>query len=101
MATSRGKGQSEPLTLGQALAARVRLIVWCRSCDHRASPMLPIRSRIMVRICRFPIGRGCYGAHCIVTAAPHDSNVHETASAGTRGPQGHILGKAFVIILVS
>jgi len=38
MATSRGKGESEPLTLGQALAAHVRIIAWCKSCNHRAEP---------------------------------------------------------------
>jgi hypothetical protein len=26
------------MTLGQALAAKVRLIVWCKSCGHRAEP---------------------------------------------------------------
>jgi hypothetical protein len=26
------------LTLGQAAAARVRLIVWCRACQHRFEP---------------------------------------------------------------
>jgi hypothetical protein len=27
-----------PMTLGQAFAAKVRLIVWCKSCGHRAEP---------------------------------------------------------------
>jgi hypothetical protein len=27
-----------PMTLGQALAAHVRLIVWCKSCYHCAEP---------------------------------------------------------------
>jgi hypothetical protein len=26
------------LTLGQAVAAKVRLIVWCRACEHGLSP---------------------------------------------------------------
>jgi hypothetical protein len=26
------------LTLGQAVAAHVRLIVWCRACQHRFEP---------------------------------------------------------------
>ena len=26
------------MTLGQALAAKVRLIVWCKTCQHRAEP---------------------------------------------------------------
>jgi hypothetical protein len=38
MATRRSEGESKPLTLGQALAAHVRLIVWCKSCNHRAEP---------------------------------------------------------------
>jgi len=38
MATRRSEGESRPLTLGQAFAARVRLIVWCKSCNHRAEP---------------------------------------------------------------
>ena len=38
MATRRSAGESRPLTLGQALAAHVRLIVWCKSCNHRADP---------------------------------------------------------------
>ena len=31
-------GDTAPLTLGQALAAQVRLIVWCKACGHRAEP---------------------------------------------------------------
>jgi hypothetical protein len=27
-----------PMTLGEALAAQVRLLVWCKSCWHRAEP---------------------------------------------------------------
>jgi len=38
METRRGKGESEPITLGQALAAHVRLIVRCKGCGHRADP---------------------------------------------------------------
>ena len=26
------------MTLGQALVAQVRLIVWCKTCQHRAEP---------------------------------------------------------------
>lgn len=26
------------MTLGQALAAQVRLIVWCKGCNHRVEP---------------------------------------------------------------
>ena len=26
------------MTLGQALAAQVRLIVWCKACQHQAEP---------------------------------------------------------------
>ena len=40
MATQRSKGESEPMTVGQALAAHVRLIAWCKSCNHRAEPDL-------------------------------------------------------------
>ena len=43
MATQRSKGESEPMTLGQALAAHVRLIAWCKSCNHRAEPDLAIQ----------------------------------------------------------
>jgi DNA-binding CsgD family transcriptional regulator len=38
MAKDRWKEQSGSTTLGYALAARVRLIVWCKSCGHRAEP---------------------------------------------------------------
>jgi hypothetical protein len=38
MATRRSEGDSKPLTLGQALAAHVQLIVWCKSCNHGAEP---------------------------------------------------------------
>src|ERR1700704_751986 len=38
MPRSSQESESEPLTLGQALAAHVRLIVWCKSCNHRAEP---------------------------------------------------------------
>jgi hypothetical protein len=38
MATRGNKGESTPMTLGQALAAKVRLMVWCKSCGHRAEP---------------------------------------------------------------
>jgi hypothetical protein len=27
-----------PMTLGNAAAARVRLIVWCKGCQHRGEP---------------------------------------------------------------
>jgi hypothetical protein len=27
-----------PMTLGNAAAARVRLIVWCKGCSHRTEP---------------------------------------------------------------
>jgi hypothetical protein len=27
-----------PMTLGNAAAARVRLIVWCKACSHQAEP---------------------------------------------------------------
>src|ERR1700721_1508690 len=43
MATRRGRGESEPMTLGQALAAHVRLIVWCKSCNHRSEPDIAIQ----------------------------------------------------------
>jgi hypothetical protein len=29
---------SPPMTLGNAAAARVRLIVWCKACGHRVEP---------------------------------------------------------------
>src|SRR5713101_6930536 len=38
MRRKRPVGESAPMTLGQALAARVRLIVWCKACGHRAEP---------------------------------------------------------------
>ena len=31
-------GGSGPLTLGQALAAKVRLMVWCKLCARRTEP---------------------------------------------------------------
>jgi hypothetical protein len=38
MRRKRSEGESAPMTLGQALAAKVRLIVWCKACQHRAEP---------------------------------------------------------------
>jgi hypothetical protein len=38
MRRNRSEGESVPMTLGQALAAQVRLIVWCKNCWHRAEP---------------------------------------------------------------
>jgi hypothetical protein len=38
MRRKRSEGESSPMTLGQALAAKVRLIVWCKICWHRAEP---------------------------------------------------------------
>jgi hypothetical protein len=38
MPRSRHDREPEPMSLGQALAAKVRLIVWCKSCGHRAEP---------------------------------------------------------------
>jgi hypothetical protein len=32
------EGESGPLTLGQALASHLRLIVWCKSCGHQVEP---------------------------------------------------------------
>ena len=43
MASSRDKRESEPLTLGQALAAQVRIIAWCKSCNHRAEPDVAVQ----------------------------------------------------------
>jgi hypothetical protein len=33
-----GIGVGPPMTLGNAAVARVRLIVWCKACGHRAEP---------------------------------------------------------------
>jgi hypothetical protein len=38
MKRKRSEGESAPVTLGQAQSARVRLIVWCKSCAHRIEP---------------------------------------------------------------
>jgi hypothetical protein len=38
MPRSRRDREPEPMTLGQAFAAKVRLIVWCKSCGHQAEP---------------------------------------------------------------
>jgi hypothetical protein len=38
MRRKRREGESAPMTLGQALAAKVRLLVWCKACGHRAEP---------------------------------------------------------------
>ncbi len=38
MTRNQSDGDTAPLTLGQALAAQVRLIVWCKACSHRAEP---------------------------------------------------------------
>jgi hypothetical protein len=38
MNRQRNEGESGPLTLGQALAARVRLMAWCKLCARRTEP---------------------------------------------------------------
>src|SRR6266699_2102081 len=38
MRRNRSDGDTVPLTLGQALTAQARLIVWCKACGHRAEP---------------------------------------------------------------
>jgi hypothetical protein len=38
MATRRQQDETVPLTLGQAAAGRVRLIVWCKRCSHQIEP---------------------------------------------------------------
>jgi hypothetical protein len=38
MAIGREESGPAPMTLGQALLAKVRLIVWCKSCNHRDEP---------------------------------------------------------------
>jgi hypothetical protein len=38
MRRNRSDGESAPMTLGEALAAKVRLLVWCKKCWHRAEP---------------------------------------------------------------
>jgi hypothetical protein len=38
MRRNRSDGESRPMTVGSALAARVRLIVWCKTCRHQAEP---------------------------------------------------------------
>jgi len=37
MPRSSRESEPEPLTLGQALAAHVRIIAWCKSCKHQAA----------------------------------------------------------------
>jgi len=37
MAMQRSEGESERITLGPALAAHIRLIVWCKTCNHRVA----------------------------------------------------------------
>ncbi len=34
----RQRDDTAPLTLGQAAAGHVRLIVWCKACSHRFEP---------------------------------------------------------------
>ena len=46
---NRSEGESAPMTLGQALAAQVRLIVWCKSCWHRAEPDVAESGRALWR----------------------------------------------------
>jgi hypothetical protein len=38
MGRNRSESESGPMTHGNALAAKVRLIVWCKACGHRAEP---------------------------------------------------------------
>jgi hypothetical protein len=38
MKRKRRDGESAPMTLGQALGAKVRLIVWGKTCQHQAEP---------------------------------------------------------------
>jgi hypothetical protein len=38
MNRQRNAGESEQLTLGQAFAAKVRLMVWCKLCARRTEP---------------------------------------------------------------
>jgi hypothetical protein len=33
-----GKYTGPPMTLGSAAAAHLRLVVWCKSCRHKAEP---------------------------------------------------------------
>ena len=46
---NRSEGESAPMTLGQALAAQVRLIVWGKSCWHRAEPDVAESGRALWR----------------------------------------------------
>ena len=34
-----------PMTLGNAAAAHVRLVVWCKACGHRSEPDLAEQTR--------------------------------------------------------
>jgi hypothetical protein len=57
------------MTLGNALAAKVRLIVWCKTCRHKAEPdvadqvarhgeattVIDWAKRLRCSACRFPI----------------------------------------------
>jgi hypothetical protein len=38
MRRKRTEGEPQPMTLDNALAAKVRLIVWCKACRHQAEP---------------------------------------------------------------
>jgi hypothetical protein len=39
------KYTGSPMTLGNAAAAHVRLIVWCKACRHRVEPDLAEQAR--------------------------------------------------------
>jgi hypothetical protein len=38
MRRNRSEGESGPLTLGQAAKVGVRIMVWCKACQHRDEP---------------------------------------------------------------
>jgi hypothetical protein len=45
MRRNQRDGESAPMTLGQALAAKVRLLVWCKAaCGHRADPDIAVQA---------------------------------------------------------
>ena len=78
MPRSRQESESGPMTLGQALAAHVRLVVWCKSCSHRSEPDVATRSPSTAPGCRFRIGRDFYAV------PPVGSGTRILSSAGRR-----------------
>jgi hypothetical protein len=82
MSRSSRESESGPLTLGQALAAQVRLIVWCKSCNRRTEP--DIATQVAQHAACIPVSDWARLLRCT------ELNSNSCSSEPVSNPAGHL-----------